>query len=144
MIHCNQQAASSAKGRLAFGRSRQRGFTFIELLVSISIIAVLMSVAAVSYSDTNKRSRDAKRRADLETVRSALEICRANTGTYPANITGSVTCSDAVVTLETTPADPKNSGVHVYTYSRPTTTTYTLTAQLELPTDPTTYTLKNP
>lgn len=123
---------------------KNKGFTFIELLVSISIVAILMAVAAVSYSNTNKRSKDAKRRADLETVRSALEICRANTGTYPATITGSVTCSDGVITLETTPDDPKNSGVHIYTYSRPTTTTYTLTAQLELPVDPTTYTLKNP
>lgn len=134
MINSNQRAAIS----------RQRGFTFIELLVSVSIIAVLMAVASVSYSNTNRRSRDAKRRADLETVRSALEICRANTGTYPATITGSVTCSDGVVTLEATPSDPKNSGIYVYTYSRPTTTTYTLTASLELPVDPTTYTLKNP
>ncbi len=125
-------------------KKNSKGFTFIELLVSVTIIAIMMAAAAVSYSNTNKRSRDAKRRADLETIRAALEICRANTGTYPATITGSVTCSDAAVTLETTPNDPANSGVHVYTYSRLTATTYTLTAQLELPSDPTAYALKNP
>ena len=122
----------------------QKGFTFIELLVSVTIVAVMMSVAAVSYSNVNKRSRDSKRRADLETIRSALEICRANTGTYPASITGSITCSDSAVTLATTPDDPLNTGVHIYVYSRPTTTTYTITAELEQPTDPTTYTLTNP
>ena len=121
---------------------RDSGFTFIELLVSVTIVAVMMSVAAVSYLSVNQRSRDSKRRADLETIRSALEICRANTGTYPASITTSITCSDGAVTLTATPVDPKDSSV--YTYSRTTTTTYTLTAQLELPANPTAYQVTNP
>lgn len=123
---------------------RDSGFTFIELLVSVTIVAVMMSVAVVSYANVNQRSRDSKRRADLETIRSALEICRANTGAYPASVTGSVTCSDATVTLTATPADPLNTGVHVYSYSRLTTTTYTLSAQLELPVNPTAYQVTNP
>ncbi len=122
----------------------ERGFTFIELLVSVTIVAVMMSVAAVSYTSVNKRSRDSKRKADLEMIRSALEICRANTGVYPASISGNITCSDGVVTLAATPADPVNTGVHVYTYTRLTTTTYTLAAELETPADPTTYSLRNP
>lgn len=121
-----------------------RGFTLIELLISATIAALLMSTAIVSYANVNKKSRDAKRKADFETIRSALEICRSNTGTYPASITNTVTCSDATVTLQTTPVDPKNSGSHVYTYSRPTTTTYTLSGNLELPTDPTAFSVSNP
>ena len=122
----------------------EKGFTFIELLVSVTIVAVMMSVAVVSYANVNQRSRDSKRRADLETIRSALEICRANTGTYPASITTNIICSDGAITLTATPADPINSGVHVYSYSRLTTTTYTLSAQLELPTNPTAYQVTNP
>ena len=118
------------------------GFTFIELLVSVTIMAVMMAAAVVSYSNTNLRSRDTKRKADLEVIRSALEICRSNTGSYPASIAGTVTCSDGTVTLQTTPTDPKTEAV--YTYSRPTTTTYTLSGDLELPTYPTTYSLVNP
>lgn len=118
------------------------GFTFIELLVSVTIMAVMMAAAAVSYSNTNLRSRDTKRKADLEVIRSALEICRSNTGTYPASIASRVTCSDGVVTLQATPTDPKTSAV--YAYNRPTTTTYTLSASLELPTYPTAYSLVNP
>ncbi len=123
---------------------KKNGFTFIELLVVITIMAVMMAAAIVSYTNTNTRSRDSKRRADLEVIRSALEICRANTGTYPATITGSIVCSDGITTLASTPNDPQNTGVHVYAYSRLTTTTYTLTAQLELPVNPTAYSLKNP
>lgn len=108
----------------------ESGFTFIELLVSVTIMAVMMAAAVVSYSNTNQRSRDAKRQADMQTIRSALEICRSNTGTYPASIASNVTCSDDVITLRTTPTDPKTTDV--YPYSRPTTTTYSLSCTLEL------------
>lgn len=108
----------------------QKGFTFVELLVSVTIVAVLMGAAIVSYSNTNQRSRDAKRQADLQMIRSALEICRANTGTYPASIYDNITCSDGTTTLNGTPKDPKTAGQ--YTYNRPTTTTYTLSCTLEL------------
>src|SRR3989344_5158240 len=118
------------------------GFTFIELLVTVTIMAVMMAVAIVSYSNTNLRSRDTKRKADLEVIRSALEICRSNTGSYPASVNSNVTCSDGVVTLQATPIDPKTGAV--YTYNRPTTTTYTLSTSLELPTYPTAHSLVNP
>lgn len=126
---------------------KKRGFTFVELLVSVTIMAVMMAAAVVSYSGTNKRSRDAKRKADLEMIRSALEICRSNTGVYPAGpITASVQCSDGATTLSVTPSDPLNPATNhtTYTYNRTSTTTYTLSANLELPSDPTAYTLSNP
>jgi len=127
-----------------YARNDKDGFTFVELLVTVTIMAVMMAVAIVSYSSTNVRSRDTKRKADLETIRSALEICRSNYGEYPTDIYDSVICTDtdATVTLRTTPKDPKTSGVYIY--SRLTTTTYTLSASLELPTDPTDYSLSNP
>ena len=110
---------------------KNRGFTFIELLVSVTIMAVMLAAAIVSYSNTNLRSRDAKRKADLETIRSALEICRSNTSTYPTSPLGNtVTCSDGTVTLRTVPTDPKT--LDIYPYSRPTTTTYSLSCTLEL------------
>lgn len=123
------------------------GFTFIELLVSVTITAIMMAVAVVSYSSTNIRSRDAKRKADLEVIRSALEICRSNYGEYPSSIATNITCtqggvSTGDVTLNSVPTDPKTGAV--YSYSRPTTTTYTLSASLELPTYPTAYSLSNP
>ena len=48
------------------------GFTLMELLISIGIIVLLMGVGVVSYNQTNKKARDAKRRADVESIRSAL------------------------------------------------------------------------
>lgn len=62
---------------------QKRGFTLLEILVSITIIAVLTAIGIVSYSSVNKRSRDVKRKSDLEQVRSALEMYRADNGEYP-------------------------------------------------------------
>lgn len=102
-----------------------KGFTFVELLVVITIIAVLMAIAAVSYSSTTKKSRDAKRVADMEQIRSALEICRSENGTYPLTneVTTSITCSGNTV-LSRYPIGPK---ADVYSYTRTGTGfTYTL------------------
>jgi type II secretion system protein G len=61
----------------------QRGFTLLEVLVSATIIAVLTTIGVVAYSSVNKRSRDVKRKSDLEQVRSALEMYRSDYGEYP-------------------------------------------------------------
>lgn len=67
----------------------RQGFTLLEVLVSATIIAVLTVIGVVSYSSVNKRSRDVKRKSDLEQVRSALEMFRADNGAYPGVGAGS-------------------------------------------------------
>ena len=54
------------------------GFTLLELLVVISLIGLLTAIAAVNFQSTNQRARDGKRQADLEQMRTALEIARAD------------------------------------------------------------------
>jgi prepilin-type N-terminal cleavage/methylation domain-containing protein len=53
---------------------RSRGFTLIELLVVISIIGVLSSVVLSTTNNSVKKSRDAKRLSDMETLRLAIEM----------------------------------------------------------------------
>ena len=61
-----------------------RGFTLIELLVVIAIIGVLSSVVLASLNTARVRARDAQRYANLQQVRSALELyASANNGQYP-------------------------------------------------------------
>jgi len=114
---------------------REKGFTFVELLVVITIIAVLTAIGVVSYQSTNKSSRDAKRKTDLENIRSALELCRLEDGRYPPDgsvvFGGELTCSGGSVTMNGVPIDPKNIGVYVYDYIFLTNTTYRLEASLE-------------
>lgn len=112
---------------------KKNGFTFIELLVVVTIIGVIFAAAAVSYTQISKNSRDARRRSDLETIRQALEMCRSLAGVYPGTIYTQVVCGDtnATVTLKTTPFDPKPCVGYEngqYTYSLDGLGGYTLTA----------------
>jgi len=60
-----------------------RGFTLIELLVVISIIAILMAVATVSYSKVQQWARDQKRQTDLAQIATALQRYYQDHGFYP-------------------------------------------------------------
>ena len=98
-------------------REKQSGFTFIELLVVVTIIAVLTAVAMVSYVSTNKKSRDTKRKADLQEMRSALEIVRAECGSYPSgDIYNLGIVCDAVTYMAAAkmPVDPRSSAIYDY------------------------------
>lgn len=62
---------------------KKAGFTLIELLVAMTIVAMLLGIALVSYQGARKSARDGKRKTDLEQVRSALEMYRTDKGYYP-------------------------------------------------------------
>jgi general secretion pathway protein G len=104
-----------------------KGFTLLELLVVISLIGLLTAIAAVNFQSTNQRARDGKRQADLEQMRTALEIARADSAdnTYPTNLNNLVTGSY----LPSLPADPKSFS---YVYAPAADyRTYSLCAHLE-------------
>ncbi|HJX59560.1 hypothetical protein A2V61_01705 [Candidatus Woesebacteria bacterium RBG_19FT_COMBO_47_8] len=118
----------------------KKGFTLIELLVVISIVGILIGLSIFGLAGARESSRDARRKADLELVRSGIEIYRADCNTYPvatyttnwpAQIVGdgsSTSCAVANSYLSS-PADP-NSPTRYYRYSS-AGTTYELCASLE-------------
>lgn len=53
--------------------AKNRGFTLIELLVVITIIAILTVIGMAVYSGLQTKSRDAKRKGDIEAISKALE-----------------------------------------------------------------------
>jgi general secretion pathway protein G len=55
------------------GRWRQRGFTLIELMVVISIIVILMSVAIPRYQASILRARETVLRDDLYNLRTVID-----------------------------------------------------------------------
>lgn len=63
-------------------------FTLIEILVVMTIVGVLAVTTSIGFSSSLRSSRDAKRKADLEQIKAALELYRASNNTYPAVGTG--------------------------------------------------------
>src|SRR3990172_5077103 len=111
----------------------KKGFTLLELLVTISIIGILVGIGSVSFSTAQRKGRDSRRQADMTAIQKSLEECYALTTSYPASITtgGSITCSTQTV-MNLVPADPKPGSSYTYTVNAGATkTNYCLCATLE-------------
>lgn len=115
------------------------GFTLIELLVVISIIGILAGLSFFGLQGARESARDARRKSDLETIRSGLELYKADCGDYPASIpaVGSplvgdgtpTTCSASNTYISSVPDDPTPG--RDYRYARMSATTYDVCAALE-------------
>jgi prepilin-type N-terminal cleavage/methylation domain-containing protein len=109
--------------------SKSKGFTLIELLVVIAIIGVLASVVLASLNAARKKSRDARRVADIKQIQLALELYFDASGYYPDAI-----ASLAPTYIPAVPKDPLTDGAYSYADclgTANTNTTYHLGATLE-------------
>ena len=67
---------------------RIRGFTLIELLVVIAIIGILSGFIAVSLNGAIDAANDVKKKATIDQLRKALQVCAVtNGGLYPIETT---------------------------------------------------------
>ena len=73
-----------------------RGFTLIELMIAVAVVAILAAVAMPSYTEYIKRSHRSNARTTLVGAAQWMERAATATGSYPA--TGSVT--SAIMAVE--------------------------------------------
>ena len=81
---------------------RQSGFTLIELMITVAIIAILSRFAYVSYNDSVVRAKRTDAKTSLTSLASELERCFTMNGQYMATTTPAKTC--AVTTTSSTSA----------------------------------------
>lgn len=67
---------------------KRNGFTLIELLVVIAIIATMLAVALPNFLGARERARDAKRKAEMNQLKSALRLYYNDYQKYPNNFNG--------------------------------------------------------
>ncbi len=93
-----------AKRRLAQSRTsrRQRGFTLIELMIVISIILILISMAVPIYNSSIIRSREAVLKDSLFTMRSLINQYTLDKEKAPQSLEDLVTAGY----LKQIPIDP--------------------------------------
>lgn len=122
-------------------RKNLRGFTLIELLIVITIIGIILALSIFGLQGARESARDGKRKADLEQIRSGLELYKADCNKYPSgsltagnDLRGdgsSTTCSTNNYYLTSIPGDPNPGRLYPYTSSGTPPTSYTLCASLE-------------
>jgi type II secretion system protein G len=66
--------------------NRHRGFTLIELIVVMAIVALLVSIAAPRYLQSLDRARETSLRSSLAVVRQAIDQFAADRGRYPDSL----------------------------------------------------------
>lgn len=64
-------------------KSKKQAFTIIELLVVISVIAIIATLAIVFLRQARVNARDSKRLSDIRQIQVALELFYNEVGRYP-------------------------------------------------------------
>ena len=83
-------------------RAEQGGFTLVELLVVLAIIAILAGMAIVQYRNSIQLAQESTLKTNLVRMRDAIDQYYADKGKYPASL-------DILVTdhyLRKIPEDP--------------------------------------
>lgn len=63
---------------------REKGFTLVELLVVVVVLAVLAAIVLPKFMDSGKRSKESAQKSDLKIIQNAVQLFYTDTGYYPA------------------------------------------------------------
>jgi len=122
-----------------------QGFTLVEILVTVSIVSMLMLFVTGNFFTSQKRARDAKRKADVKAIQNSLEQYYSTCGfVYPTpNGSGyfsNIVCaSPSIAIMQVPPTDPKTTTA--YGCNDCTDSVYSICPTLEV--EPTGYCLTN-
>ncbi|HEU4683879.1 MAG TPA: prepilin-type N-terminal cleavage/methylation domain-containing protein [Nitrospira sp.] len=84
------------------GRTIPNGFSLIELLIVVSIVGILATMAVPTYQASVIKAKEAALRQNLFTLRDVLDQHRADQGKYP----GSLQLLVSAGYLRSVPRDP--------------------------------------
>lgn len=95
---------------------KQGGFTFIEVMIVMSILGILAGLMLVAYPASQRRARDARRKSDLRQYQNALEVnANKKGGLYPRRTSGTgviahvTLCGDLLYPAGSCPRDVKDN-----------------------------------
>ena len=67
----------------------KKGFTIVELLIVIVVIAILAAISVVAYNGIQDRAKQSQIKSDLRSLDAAVKAARINRSTALRHITGS-------------------------------------------------------
>ncbi len=83
LIHYSTIMTSKKRSQKGLALSQSKGFTLIEILVVMVIIGILSVIGLGSFSSSQMKGRDSKRKNDLRQLGLALEAYYNDKGHYP-------------------------------------------------------------
>ncbi|MBQ8570961.1 MAG: type II secretion system protein GspG [Kiritimatiellae bacterium] len=66
--------------------SKKAGFTLVELLLVVTILGVLASIAVMNLGGTSEEARIKATQSDIATIQGAVSTYEIRTGKYPSSI----------------------------------------------------------
>lgn len=73
---------------------KDNGFTLVELLIVLAILAMLATIGFGQYSTSQTKARDAQRKADVGNIARALEMYYNDFGVFPEDDGGGLISVD--------------------------------------------------
>jgi len=120
-----------------------RGFTLIELMIAVGILAIVTAIAIPVYNGYIRESRLAALRSNVETLRIAVEAYKLDnplasykhaTLAAPYGYTcsaGGVCSGTSIATVYGWQPETSENAAYTYTVSNPTATVYNLYAEVD-------------
>ncbi len=96
-------------------RAKRSGFTLLEILVAVTIIAILATIVGVKVAHEPGRAKVAKAKTSITSFATALSMYRMDNSLYPSMRQG----LDALCNKPTTKPIPKNYRSEGYLHSVP-------------------------
>lgn len=69
---------------MLIGRTNRQGFTIVELLIVIVVIAILAAISVAAYTGIQNRANDSAVQSDLSNFAKQIQLVAADTGNFPA------------------------------------------------------------
>ncbi len=104
---------------------KNRSFTLIELLIVMSVIAIIISIALPSFKGMQQQARIIKAQGDMRTIKEACESYYTNNAAYPAVTNYQTTLQGASPQVLTTALnDPFSATATPYAYALSSNSAY--------------------
>lgn len=115
----------------------KKGFTFVEIMVVISLILIFTLIIIININDSRKNSRDKARIADINSIKLALSDYYSVCKKYPDSLSLSANnCEQSGITfgdfIGSIPTDPSPGGSYLYVALMSDCSDYHLGAEMEI------------